>query len=107
MPNYLNLLGRPASQIPQLLRLPSMQSRRNSKRRIHAHHFRIEVKLRHALQAPRRTLLYTHAAPFVIGDQNLIQPVRPLWARDTQKTAYEITVVASVTSAATETPPCL
>src|SRR5208337_3948360 len=99
----LNLLCRPVPQIHQLLRLPAVQPRRDGECRVHSHDAGIEVEFGHALEAARGTLLDAHAATLAVVDQNLIETVRTRRTHDAWLGADQITVVAGVAGAATET----
>src|SRR5208282_3513157 len=105
-PEYsLDILGCALAQIPKLFRLPAVQTRRDGERRIHAHYPGIEVQLRDALEAARRTFLDAHAATLAVIHQNFVQAVRTHIAHDARLGTNEVTVVARIAGAATEAAP--
>src|SRR5215467_15410391 len=101
--SILNLFRRPIRKILQLLRLPSVQARCNGKCCVHSHHAGIEVEFGHTLETPRRALFDTNAATFAVVDQNLVEPVRTCRTHDAGLGTHQITVIAGVAGAATET----
>src|SRR5271165_4853848 len=89
--------------MPQLVCLPSVQPGRDGERSVHAHDAGVEIEFRYALEAARRTLLDAHATSFAVVDQNLVHSIRTLGPHDAWLRADEVTVVARITGAATET----
>src|SRR5580700_7175813 len=88
----------------QLGCLPSVQPLGNSKRRVHSNDAAIKVQLGHALKTPRRAFLDTHTAAFAVVDQDFIETIRTIGSRNARLGTNQITIVASVASAAAETP---
>src|SRR5215469_12367226 len=93
--------------MPQLFALPSMQPRRDGECRVHACYASVEIEFGHTFKAAGRTFLDAHAATFAVVDQDLIQPVGALGTNDAWLRTDQITVVARVTGAATETAASL
>src|SRR5271170_5461248 len=87
----------------QLFGLPSMQAGRNGEGGVHAHHAGIEVEFGDAFKAACRALLDADAASFAVVDQNLIKAVRARGTGDAGLRTDQITVVAGIAGAATET----
>src|SRR6266487_1548181 len=63
----------------------------------------VEVEFRHAFEATRRTFLDAHTAALAVVDQNLIEAVRTYRTHDARLGTNQITIVAGVAGAATET----
>src|ERR1051325_10234497 len=97
-----DLFRRQVGQLPQLLGLTSVQSLRDRERRVHPDDAGVEVELRHAFEAARRTLLDADAAAFAVIDQDLVEAVRSHRTRDARLGTHQITVVARVAGAAAE-----
>src|SRR5580693_8646773 len=99
----LNVLRWPVPKVFQLRRLPTVKSRRNCERSIHSHDAGVEVEFGDTFEAACRTFFDTHPAAFAIVDQDLVEAIRAFGTRDAGLRTNQITIIASVTGAATET----
>src|ERR1700693_2118403 len=81
-----------------------MQARRDRECRVHANYAGIEIEFGNAFEASCRTLFDAYAAALAVVHQNLVEPVRTHRTHNTWLRADQITVIASVAGAATETP---
>src|SRR6266568_8568568 len=98
----LYILRRQVRHLPQLLRLPSVQSLRDGKRRLHPDDTGIEVQFGDAFEAAGRAFLDADAAALTVVHENLVQAVGSIEPDDARFRAHQITVVACVARPAAE-----